>query len=187
MTDKRLSEILQGITIIIDSREHEGKHDHITNYFDSKKVKYTYGKLDFADYSFISPAIPEFGFPEPIMFDKRIVVERKFGLSELCGNVLNRKDAEGKRKNERDRLEREFQRASEVKAKFNVMVEDGSFDKILTHQYRSETDPKSFYATLFTFDARYNAYVQFVERQNAGWFIYNKFRYFLREEIKNLA
>jgi hypothetical protein len=184
MTDKRISEILHGITVIIDTREHEGKHDHITNYLTSRGINYSYVKLDFADYSFISPPIPEIGLIEPTSFEKKIVIERKFCLSELCGNILTRKDAEGKRKDERDRLEREFQRAKEVKAKFNIMVEDGSFDKILTHKYRSKTDPKSFYATLFAFDARYGAYVQFVEKRNAGWFIYNKFRYFLREELK---
>jgi hypothetical protein len=186
MTPAAMQSILNSITVIIDSREHEGKHDHIISYFGSKNIKYVYKKLDFADYSFTCPAVPEYGLPEELNFEKKIVVERKFGLSELCGNILNRKDVEGKRSDERDRLEREFQRAKETGAKFNIMVEDGSFDKILTHQYRSETDPKSFYATLFAFDARYGAYVQFVEKKNAGWFIYNKFRYFLREELKKV-
>ena len=52
-TDKELVELISSMVILIDTREK--KCEHITGYFDRKKVTYKKKALDFGDYSFMIP------------------------------------------------------------------------------------------------------------------------------------
>lgn len=171
LTDKRVKEILSNISIIVDTRENENYN--ITSFFDKYKIPYVETCLKFGDYSFICPPIPEIGFNTEVSFEKRIVVERKANLTELSGNLAQN----------RERFEREMQRAMTEKARFILMVEDGDYQKIVEHKYRTDLNPTSYYASLFSFQARYNINIQFIPSKMAGWFIYNTFKYFLREEL----
>ncbi len=175
MTDRRMTEILRGITVIIDTRENEYKH--ITDYFSSKGIPFISRKLEFGDYSFLSPAIPELNISKPISFENRLVIERKSGLTELSGNLAQY----------RERFENELQRAKEVGAKLILMVENGSYENILNHKYRTALNEKSYMASLFSFSHRYNIDVQFIPAKYAGMFIYGQFYYMLREELKELV
>jgi ERCC4-type nuclease len=173
MNDKRIAEILKGITVIVDTREQDL---HLTDYFDKFNIPYVQRALKFADYSFECPTIPELGFDEPVSFEQRIVVERKNGLDEISGCLSQ----------SRERFERELQKAKDVKAKFILLIEGGSYEKILKHDYRTNLSEKSFAASLFSFQARYNIEVQFIPSKMAGWFVYNTFYYYLRGELKDL-
>jgi hypothetical protein len=108
--------------------------------------------------------------------EQRIAIERKHNLDELSGNLAQN----------RDRFERELERAQTDGAKLILMVEDGSWDKIIEHKYRTELSEKSYLASLFTFVHRYNIDIQFIPAYFAGMFIYSQFYYFLREELKNI-
>jgi ERCC4-type nuclease len=174
MTDKRITEILQGITVIVDSREQDL---HVTDYLDRYKIPYIQMALKFADYSFICPPIPEIGLTEPTSFEQRIAVERKSGLTELSGNLAQA----------RERFENELQKAKELRSKIILLIENGSYEGILRHDYRTDLNEKSYIASLFSFQARYNLEIQFIPSKMSGWFIYNTFKYFLREELKNLV
>jgi ERCC4-type nuclease len=174
MTDKRITEILKGITIIVDTRENENLH--ITDYFKAKGLKFIERKLEYGDYSFLSPSIPELGFEEEFSLEFRIAIERKHNLDELSGNLAQ----------SRERFERELERAQTDRAKLILMVEDGSWDKIVEHKYRTELSERSYLASLFTFIHRYNIDIQFIPTKYAGMFIYSQFYYFLRQELKSL-
>jgi ERCC4-type nuclease len=174
MTDKRIADILKGITVIVDTRENENLH--ITDYFASKGIKYIERKLEYGDYSFLSPPIPELGFEKEFSLEFRIAIERKHNLDELSGNLTQ----------SRDRFERELERAQADHAKLILMVENGSWDKIIEHNYRTELNEKSYMASLFTFIHRYNIDIQFIPAKYAGMFIYSQFYYFLRQELKSL-
>ena len=174
ITNKRLLQILKDIIIIIDSREKE--NFYIIDWFDSKGIKYIERKLEYGDYSFYCPPIPEIGFDEQTSFEKIIIIERKADLSELSGNLSQ----------QRDRFERELERSLSDKAKFILMVENGSWDKIIEHRYRTDFNEKSYLASLFSFSHRYNIQVQFVPAKYAGMFIYSQFYYMLREQLREM-
>jgi ERCC4-type nuclease len=175
MTDRCLKEILQNITVMVDSREHEHCNDHILNYFDQKGISYVRRCLKFGDYSFELSAFPEHGTPQ-ISFENKLVFERKANLTELSGNLCQA----------RERFEAEFTRANEVGAKAILLVEDGSWQGILDHKYRSELNPQSYFASLFAFRARYGIEIEFIPSKLTGWYMLNAFRYYAREFLKGL-
>lgn len=175
MTDSQIKKILKEMTVIVDTRENENYH--ITEYFDKNGIKYIERKLDFGDYSFIAPAIPEAGITEPFTFENRIAVERKASLVELSGNLSQ----------QRQRFENELMRAKEAKAKLILMVENGSYEKIINHQYQTDFNERSYMASLFSFARRYDVDVQFIPSKYAGMFIYSQLYYFFRNELKELG
>lgn len=170
-TEKEQKEILNNLTILVDTRENENKH--IIEFFDRKKVKFKERKLDFGDYSFMLPAMPELGIIKPLFFDNEIVVERKGSLTELSGNLTK----------DRERFEKELIRKQD--AKFHLMIENGSWEMIQNGRYGTEYKPVSFLATLNAYIARYGININFVTKDYAGTFIYALFNYHLREVILN--
>lgn len=170
-TDKEKKEILNNMTILVDTREQENKH--ILEFFNKKKVKYKEKKLDYGDYSFMLPAMLDYGIAKPLMFDNEIVVERKGSLTELSGNLTK----------DRERFEKELIRKQDTK--FHLMIEDGSWEAIQEGRYRTEYNPTSFLATLNAYIARYGININFVTKDYAGTFIYALFNYHLREVILN--
>jgi len=169
MTDKQIAEILNSITIIVDSREHaEGNCANIMAWFDNNGIKYIQRCLKFGDYSFEASGES---------YENRLVLERKANLAELSGNISQ----------SRERFIAEFQRSKEAGAKFILAVEDGSWLDIIEHKYRTELSPKSYMASLLSFQVRYGIDIQFIPKQYAGMFIYSIFRYYLREQLKELA
>ena len=169
MTDRRISDILRGITVIIDTREHEeGNCSNIKSWFNNNGIKYVRRCLKFGDYSF------ELNGES---YENYVVVERKSGLTELSGNLAQN----------RERFENELQRAKDAGARVILMVEGGGWDNIIEHKYRTDLNERSFLASLFSFQCRYPLYVQFVPAKYAGMFIYSQFHYFLREKLKELG
>jgi hypothetical protein len=171
MTDKALQQILNNLTILVDSRENANQH--IIKYFDSKSITYTVQKLDFGDYSVLLRACPEFGIANDIDFSDLVSIERKNSLNEISANLSA----------ERDRFERELSRGQ--KSRFILMVEESQgFEKIINHQYDTQLNEKAFLATLFTFGHRYNVDINFIEKKYAGLFIYHQLFYFVRNYLK---
>jgi len=170
-TEKESKEILNNLTVLVDTREQENKH--ILGYFDKKKIKYKSKKLDFGDYSFMLPEMPGMGILKPLFFDNEIVIERKGSLTELSGNLTK----------DRERFEKELIRKKDTK--FYLIVEDGSWEMIQAGKYRSEYNPASFLATLNAYIARYCIDINFVTKEYAGTYIFALFNYHLREVILN--
>lgn len=73
------------------------------------------------------------------------------GLDEICANF-----AKG-----RKRFEREFERAKASGAKVHLIIENGSYEKILGGKYRSKLSPNSLYSSLIAFCDRYDLTVHF--------------------------
>ena len=165
-----LDKILKTPVILIDTREQE--NIHITDYFDKKKIKYKEMKLDHGDYTFYIPKNEELGISRDLYFNDIVTVERKGSLEELSGNFCNG----------RARIEEEFTRK---KGKMYLMVEGATYEDIVKHNYNTEYNPVSFIATLDTYEARYGIHTSFTSKTAAGNFIYHKFKYHLREYLKN--
>ena len=189
--------------IVVDSREKVNKH--ILNSFEKgfeykvshhdmyrgKKSKigdpveyYIQEKgLKVGDYT-IAVQLPN---KEVINFKDKVVIERKADLNELCCNLFDKKDEEGK-----TRLERELERAKEQGIKVYLVIETTDMhSKILSSKHfrydkASKVSPASFNALLMTLCSRYSISVWYTDKHNAGRLIHDILYYEAREYLKNI-
>lgn len=172
-TDTELKNVLKNLTILIDTREQA--NEHIIEFLEKKKIPFKIKKLDFGDYSCMLPANSYEGQQREIYFDRDIVIERKNGIDELCGNL---KDD--------TRILKELAHLNKYDIKYYVFLEDDKYDEnVRNGNYRSEYQPKSLYARLKTIEARYNTIIRPIDKQFMGSEIYNTFYYYVREILKN--
>ena len=171
-TQKEIDEILKSITILVDTREHDGKNSHILNYFEGRGISWKKCKLDFGDYSVMIPTNKELNIDRDLYFDKQIMVERKNSLDEIINNI----------KSERDRIKKEFALAPKNKI---ILIENANYGDLVDGNYRSEYAPKSFNGTIFSFWHEFNIPVVFMPNPKyTGLFIKSYFQYYIRNIIK---
>ncbi len=170
-TDKEITKLLKSMTIIIDSNEQV--FDHISTWFDKKKIPYVIENLDFCDYSFYLPTNPELGIIRNLYFDKIISIERKRNLEEISTNF-------GKK---RIQFENEFIRAT---GKIYLLIENASYEDIINKNYKTELTPQSFIGSLHSFADRYNFSINFMkDNKYSAQYIYYTMYYFLRNYLMN--
>ena len=159
--------ILKKAVVIVDSRENE--NSHIIDWLTKKEIAFKVEKLEFGDYSIFIPKNAELGFPQELQLD--YAVERKANLEELSGNLTN----------DRARIEDELARG---RGKIDFIIENGSLDKIMKGDYKTQYDKHSFIATILSFKDRYDVGFNFVEKENSAELIYKLLYYRLRREVK---
>jgi len=158
------------MTIVCDTREQ--KNDHITKYFDSKKIPWVKEKLPYADYSFKIPCNEKLGITRELYFDKDVVIERKANLEELSNNFTT----------ERNRIKNEFSNAPKNKV---LLIENASYEMMVDGNYNTKYNPKSFWATSLSMWNKYNIPVMFMKNPNySGQFIYGYLYYYFYNIIK---
>lgn len=170
-TDKEIQQLLKNITVVIDSREK--KNSHITEYFDKHKVPYEIKALDTFDYTFYLPANEELGIPKDLFFDKDIAFERKNSLEELSANLTKH----------RARFEEEMC-TSKALTKY-LIIENANYSDVVTGNYNSDYNSKSYLGTLHSFNHRYD--LQIVFMPNPAYtpiFMYGTMQYYLRNILK---
>jgi len=168
--DKEIKSILKSITVLCDSREQ--KNEHITTYLDSKEVINQTATLNSGDYSALLPAMPDFGIVRPLHFDSEIAIERKGSLEELSGNLTQG----------RERLEDEFTRLNGRKI-FLLIENPGGYAAIQNHQYKTQYNPKSYLASLLSFQERFGLNVVFCDKATSGSIIYGLLYYHVRNYL----
>lgn len=157
---------------LYDTREHDGKNQHILNAWDKMGIAYKRKKLDYCDYSFMIPKNENLGILRDLDFSKLIAVERKSSLDELAGNMTK----------ERDRIKKEFTLAPVNKV---LLIENASYSDMLNGHYRSDYAAKSYWATLHSFWHKYNIPFVFMPNpQESAYFIRGYFQYWLRNYLK---
>lgn len=161
-TDKELNEELLKLTVIADSREQI--NNHITEYFDKKKIPYITRKIDTGDYS------AQIGDSS---LEETVVIERKHNLDEIAGNITQ----------SRERFEREFLRAKAYGTKVFLIIENASWDDIYMQNYRSKLSNKSFLATLLSWQVRFNITIIFCDSRNTPKLMYGILYYYAREVL----
>ena len=82
--------------ILVDTREKV--NDHIISSFDKNEISYKKKALEYGDYSFALPKNEALSIPRDMYFNKKVCIERKASLEEICGNLTK----------ERDRFEKEL-------------------------------------------------------------------------------
>lgn len=135
---------LKNITLIYDTREHETTA--LFKRLEDTGYKYRREGLKFGDYT------AEYKIDGKVInLQNEIVIERKMSLDEICTNFTRG----------RKRFEREFERAIEKGAKVHLIIENGSYEKIIDGEYRSKLNSNSLYSSLLAFCDRYNITIHF--------------------------
>lgn len=177
--EKIKKQILNSIGIICDTREKQGKNDHILNYFNNNDIPWKREALLSGDYTLYIPKNESLGIIEDINFANQIMIERKRNLEEISGNIV-----EIRKKGEKpgQRIRDEFARAPANKV---LLIEDASYMSLVKGNYNTNFAPKAFTAKLFSMWHEYNIPIFFMpDKEYSGHFIYMYFYYYLRNLIK---
>lgn len=170
-TDKELKELLQSIVVIIDSREK--KQNHITDWFDKKKIPYETKALSNGDYNFYLPANEDLGINRDLWFTKDIMFERKASLDELAGNLTKH----------RARFEEELA-TTKALSKY-LIIENATYADVVNGNYKSDYNSKSYLGTLHSFNHKYDLQIVFMpDPSYTPVFLYGTMQYYLRDILK---
>lgn len=151
--------VLESMVIYIDSREQPTKR--------AFKRYETFGcpyktkiPMWFGDYTY-NATLPDGSEIIPDHSEKvvgKCVIERKMDLDELA-MCFGRG---------RDRFQREFQKSLDHDARFILLVENATWEKLILGKYRSKMHPKAFFSSLTSWMIRYNAAVIFCKEETSG-------------------
>lgn len=147
---------LQSYKVLIDTREQITPHfKERCQVFDSWERR----KLEYGDYAatVLLPNGCEL-YAEETSVKATAVIERKQSLDELAMCFTRG----------RDRFRREFERATEAKAKTFLLIEGGSWEAIYKHRYRSKFNPEAFAASLEAWSIRYDLTPIFCKPETSG-------------------
>lgn len=165
-SDYEIEKALEEITIIADTREQDT--EAFRRRFKAVELPVIRRKLDFGDYS----AIVNIN-GEEFSLENQVVIERKMSVDELCMCF-------GK---ERQRFQREFQRAKEAGARIYLIVENGTWENVFAGRYRSRLNAEALTASLAAWSARYNLIPMFCKPETSGRLIALLLKYELRERL----
>ena len=142
-------ECLQSMTILIDTREQNS--DRAKRRYSAFSFPYRKQKLDYGDYSasFILN-----GSEVQI----KAAIERKMNLEELSSCFTH----------ERNRFQREFERAAADGASVYLMIEDGNWEKLINGHYKTKFNQKAFLASMTAWIARYDLKPIFCKSETSG-------------------
>jgi ERCC4-type nuclease len=152
MNPVEIEQALSTLTVLVDTREQptEALRERLkaTGFPCERK------KLDFGDYS-CKVILPG---GEECDLSWSFSIERKMSIDELAICFTT----------QRDRFAREFERSKENNARVYLLVENGSYERILAGRYRSKVSPSSLMASIFAFMARYDCKVIFCKPETTG-------------------
>lgn len=174
-TPFEIDDLLNSITILVDTREHPGK------LFDKRVasfgVPWERHKLDQGDYSYKYIDLDG----KEVFMDDSIIIERKMSLNELANNF-------GK---ERARFIREFERAKASGTQVHLLVEGDTWEDAYKGTYGNDTRHRSRFhhaamtASLHAWEQRYGLRVKFCNKERTGEMIRDICRYHLKEKLQN--
>lgn len=162
-----MEKTLETMFLIVDTREQPTEQYY--KRLELVGVPYRREKLDYGDYSCGYKALNG----SEVLLDKEIVIERKMSLDEICGNFTKG----------RDRFSREFERATNTGAKVHLIVENGTYEKILNGKYRSKLNSNSLLASFIAFADRYNISVHFCKPDTTPVLINKIFYHHIRNKL----
>ncbi len=151
-----ISEALETFRIIIDNREQDTPK--AIERYKSFGAPYERATLNYGDYC----GQITVNFSDICDTGKTIsakcVIERKMSLDELAMCFTR----------QRDRFRREMERATQNGATVYLLIENGSYEAILNHRYRSKFNPSAFLASLMAWTVRYNLRPIFCKAESSG-------------------
>ena len=161
--------MLQSMTILVDTREQNT--DRAQRRYATFGVPYSRATLSYGDYCY-NAQLPsgEWLFDTEQLISAPVVIERKMSLDELA--MCFTKD--------RDRFEREFQRAKANNARIFLLIENATWENLLNGKYRSRFNHSAFLASLAAWIIRYDLQLIFCKEETSGRLI----KEFLYRDLK---
>lgn len=165
---------LESMQILVDTREQPS--ERASRRYEAFGRPYRRQTLSFGDYTynFMLPSGDWLHGPNTAA-QGHCIVERKMNLEELSGCFTR----------ERDRFRREFEKAKDAKATVYLLIEDGSWEKIVNHGYKTKYNPRAFLATLVAWMIRYDFKVIFCKKETSGRLISEILYRNLKERLEN--
>lgn len=160
MTHFEEMQILSSMEILVDTREQVTPKS--TQRYNSFGVPYSRATLSYGDYTANYRLLDGnwlYDISETI--HPICVVERKMNLDELASCFTH----------SRERFEREFEKARSQGCFIHLICEDGSFEKIEGHKYKSKYQPKAFLASITAWQRRYDIHFHFCSSLETGHLI----------------
>lgn len=160
---------LNSIVLLVDTREQ--MTDRLKERLELVGLPYERQKLDFGDYSAKCDSLD---------LSNKVVIERKMNLDELALCFGS----------QRKRFEREFERAKNAGAITYLLVENASWDVLLSEdsykmRCHSRYSAKAMIASLTAWMARYNMKVIFCNESNSGRLIKEILYREMKERLSN--
>ena len=148
---------LQSFEILTDTREQPSKR--ASERYESFGCPWKRQKLDYGDYTYNFKLSEDKWLFEPnTSVEGHCIIERKMNLDELANCFCH----------ERDRFQKEFERASRKGASIYLLVEDANWENLLNAKYRSKFNPKAYLASITAWMARYNIKLIFCKHETSG-------------------
>ena len=160
MTHFEEMQILESMEILVDTREQRtAKAEQRYNSFG---VPYSRATLSYGDYTANFTLLDgEKLYDISKTINPICIVERKMNLDELAQCFTH----------SRERFEKEFHRATANNSFIHLICEDGSYERIVGHKYKSKFPPKSFLASITAWERRYNIHFHFCSSLESGHLI----------------
>lgn len=161
--------MLQSMQILVDTREQNT--ERARKRYATFGVPYSRATLSYGDYCY-NAQLPngEWLFKEGEIVSAPIAIERKMNLDELAMCFTR----------ERDRFEREFQRAKANNARIFLLIENATWENLLNGKYRSRYNQNAFLASLAAWIIRYDLQLIFCKEETSGRLI----KEFLYRDLK---
>jgi len=150
-------QILNSMEILVDTREQ--RTSKAEQRYKSFGVPYSRATLSYGDYTANFTLLDgEKLYDISDTINPICIVERKMNLDELAQCFTH----------SRDRFEREFLRAKDHDCFIHMICEDGSYEKIEGHKYKSKYPPKAFLASITAWQRRYDIHFHFCSSLETG-------------------
>lgn len=168
-----ISETLETFQIIVDNREQDTPK--AKERYESFGVPYQRATLSYGDYCGIIAMNGSPIYDTSKRISAKCVIERKMSLDELAACFTHG----------RDRFRREMERASSNNSVIYLLVENGSYEAIINHRYRSKYHPSAFLASLVAWTVRYNLRPVFCKAGTSGQMIKEILYRDIKERLEN--
>lgn len=160
ISETNIKKLINQMVVLVDSRENE--NSHIIDYFTKHKIAYRVKAMECFDYSCEIKANSDLGLPFDISLENLIGIERKgsggSGISELSGNFTT----------SRNQFEEKWEKAKATTENLYLLIENGSWDDIRQHKYKSEFGENAFYNSLISWRTKYGFHIDFVKTEDTG-------------------
>lgn len=134
---------LKTLTLVVDTREQDT--ERARRRILRTRLPYVRRALSFGDYTcFVT--LPD---GAELDFSDSVAVERKMDLDEIISCFTRH----------RARFEREFIRAKNANAKLYLLIENASWEKVISGKYRSKMFPNALLASMTAWMARYDTQI----------------------------
>ena len=154
-----IAEALSTFRILVDTRE-QATPKAVERY-ESFGVPYERTTLSYGDYCGMITLNGSSIYDISKAVKASCVIERKMSLDELASCFTR----------SRDRFRREMERACSNHSTVYLLVENGSYEGIIKHRYKSRYNPTAFLASLTAWMVRYNIIPIFCKAETSGQII----------------